>query len=327
MSRPLRIEYPGAWYHVMNKGAAGRVIFSDDGGKLAFLKLLGEAVQIWNIRIHSYSLRDTHYHLLAETPEGNLSRAMRHIDGVYTQRFNRAHHRDGALLRGRYKAILIEEESYLMEVARYIHNQSVKSGELIDPADDRWTSHRAYMREKDRPLCLTTDLILSRFAKSKGAARRAFDRYVKQGVPQRIDEQLSGKRWPSILGSCKFKNWVFENWVDKNSFNSEISRVRVERRVHTMDDVVGVVCGLCDCQRDALLSGQLGRGYVGRKVAMYLCRSELGCTHREIGQIFCGLGHAAVAKVCKEMADQLEKGKNVDLIYRARERLRDLLES
>lgn len=327
MSRPLRIEFPGAWYHVMNKGAAGRAIFSDDGGKRAFLKLLGEAVQIWNIRIHAYSLRDTHYHLLTETPEGNLSRAMRHIDGVYTQRFNRAHHRDGALFRGRYKAILIEAESYLMEIARYIHNQSVKSGELTDPADDRWTSHRVYVREEDRPLCLTTDLILSRFAGNKGAAKRAFDRYVKQGVPQKIEEQLSGKRWPSILGSQKFKNWVLENWVDKDSFDSEISRVKVEKRVHTMDDIVDVVCSLCSCPRDALLSGRVGRSHIGRKVAMYLCRSELGYTHREIGQMFYGLGYAAVAKIYREIADRVEGGEDVDLIYRAKRELKSLLKS
>ncbi len=327
MSRPLRIEYPGAWYHVMNKGASGRVIFFDDGGKRAFLKLLGEAVQIWNIRIHSYSLRDTHYHLLIETPEGNLSRAMRHIDGVYTQRFNRVHQCDGALFRGRYKAILIDEESYLMEIARYIHNQGVRASEVVDPADDKWTSHRWYMCAEDRPVFLATDYILSRFARSKRAAKQAFDRYVKQGVPRKIEEQLNGKRWPSILGSQKFRDWVIENWASDDNFDSEISRVKEEKRVHTMDDIVDVVCGLCNCSRDALLSGRVGRGHIGRKVAVYLCRSELGYTHREIGQMFCGLGYAAVAKIYKEIADRLGRKEDIDLIHRAREELKNLLKS
>jgi REP element-mobilizing transposase RayT len=311
----------------MNKGAVGRVIFTNVGGKHAFIKLLGEAVQIWNIRIHSYSLRDTHYHLLVETPEGNLSRAMRHIDGVYTQRFNRGHQCDGALFRGRYKAILVDEENYLMEIVRYIHNQGVKAGEVTDPADDKWTSHRWYMYAKDMPTCLTTDCVLSRFARSKRAAKQAFDRYVKQGVPQKIEEQLSGKRWPSMLGSQKFKNWVLENWMGSDDFDPEISRGRAEKRVHTMDDIVDIVCGLCNCSRDALLSGRVGRGYIGRKVAMYLCRSELGFTHKEIGQMFCGLGYAAVAKIYKEIADRIDSGKDIELIVRTRERLKSLLKS
>jgi REP element-mobilizing transposase RayT len=308
----------------MNKGAAGRVVFIDDGGKRAFIKLLGEAVQIWNIRIHSYSLRDTHYHLLIETPEGNLSRAMRHIDGVYTQRFNRVHQCDGALFRGRYKAILIDGETYLLEIVRYIHNQSMKVGEVSDPSEDKWASHRAYMWEDARPLWLSIDYILSKFATRKKVAKEAFDRYVKQGVPHKIEEQLSGRRWPSILGSQKFKDWVIESWLDSDSLDSEISRVKEEKRVHTMDDVVGVVCSLCGCSRDALLSGEVGRGHMGRKIAMYLCRSELGFTHREIGQMFCGLGYAAVAKIYKEITGRLERKEDLDLIYRAREKLKSL---
>ena len=106
MARPLRIEYPGAFYHVMNRGQFRRNIFVEDKGRQSFLDLLADITRLWKVEIYAYCLIDNHYHLLLSTPTGGLSRAMRHLDGIYTQKFNRVHHRDGPLFRGRYKAIL-----------------------------------------------------------------------------------------------------------------------------------------------------------------------------------------------------------------------------
>ena len=110
MSRPLRIEYPGAWYHVMNRGRRSEKIFFVDADRQAFIQVLQEASELWNIRISAYCLMSNHYHLLVQTPDGNLSRAMRHINGVYTQRFNRRHKKEGQLFRGRYKGVLVEAQ-------------------------------------------------------------------------------------------------------------------------------------------------------------------------------------------------------------------------
>src|SRR5436190_504148 len=115
MSRPLRIEYPGAFYHVLNRGANRKSIFLDQVDRAIFFRTLKDSVNLWRIRVHAYSLMDNHYHLLIETPLGNLSRAMRHIDGIYTQRINRKSRRDGSLFRGRFKSILIEKETYFLE--------------------------------------------------------------------------------------------------------------------------------------------------------------------------------------------------------------------
>ena len=112
MSRPLRIEYPGAWYHVMNRGNNFQKIFLDDADKKQFLKLLGETCEMWKIRVHAYCLMDNHYHVLIETPVIGLSRAMRHLNGIYTQRFNRKNKRDGVLFRGRYRAILVQSKNF-----------------------------------------------------------------------------------------------------------------------------------------------------------------------------------------------------------------------
>ena len=121
MSRPLRIQFPAAVYHVINRGAARQPTFVDDEDSQAFLDTLAEAHRLWQIEIFAYCLMRNHYHLCLRTPKGNLSRVMRHVDGIYTQRFNRRHRRDGSLFRGRYKAILIDADEYLSALVRYIH--------------------------------------------------------------------------------------------------------------------------------------------------------------------------------------------------------------
>ncbi len=107
MSRPLRIEYPNAWYHVMNRGRRGENIFHDKQDYQMFVDLLVETTEMWNFRISAYCLIPNHYHILVQTPAANISRGMRHLNGVYTQRFNRRHFCDGALFRGRYKSMLV----------------------------------------------------------------------------------------------------------------------------------------------------------------------------------------------------------------------------
>lgn len=121
MSRPLRIEYPGASYHVMNRGMTNQALFPSEADYTGYLALIEDAWRRWDVGVFSYCLMETHYHLALQTPLGNLHRVMRHIDGVYTQRFNRAHNRDGPLFRGRYRAILIDKDHYLAAVVRYIH--------------------------------------------------------------------------------------------------------------------------------------------------------------------------------------------------------------
>ena len=111
MGRPLRIEYPGAWYHIMNRGRRGESIFEGNKDRELFVALLKESAELWDVRISAYCQMTTHYHILAQTPQGNLSRFMRHLNGVYTQRYNRLHGYDGQLFRGRFKSILVENQN------------------------------------------------------------------------------------------------------------------------------------------------------------------------------------------------------------------------
>src|SRR5512139_1965070 len=121
MSRPLRIEYLDAWYHVLNRGSRRESIFREERDYKNFLRTVEEASECWDLRVAAYCLMPNHYHLLVQTPRGNLSRCMRHIDGIYTQRFNRLHGHDGPLFRGRYKALLIDADRYLLALVQYVH--------------------------------------------------------------------------------------------------------------------------------------------------------------------------------------------------------------
>jgi putative transposase len=147
MTRPLRIQYPDAWYHVMNRGRHGESIYNDEQDYQAFIDLLKETGSMWNVRIAAYCLMTNHYHLLIQTPKAKLDRCMRHINGIYTQRYNRKHHMDGQLFRGRYKAILVDADNYLLEIVRYIHRNPVRAGIVKHPRDYRWSSHRGYIYE------------------------------------------------------------------------------------------------------------------------------------------------------------------------------------
>ncbi len=135
MARPLRIEYPGAGYHVTARGNARGPIFFDDEDRRSFLTILGSAINHFNWLCHAYCLMENHYHLLIDTPDGNLSRGMRQLNGVYTQRVNRRYSRAGHLFQGRFKSILVDKESYLLELARYVVLNPVRAKLVKDPKD------------------------------------------------------------------------------------------------------------------------------------------------------------------------------------------------
>jgi putative transposase len=182
MARLLRIEYPGALYHVTSRGNAKAKIYVDDSDHKAFLTVLGFVVKRFNWLCHAYCLMGNHYHLLIETPEANLSRGMRQLNGIYTQKFNWKHHRSGHLLQGRYKAILVDKEEYLLELARYLMLNPVRAGMVESPEEYAWSSYRATIGKEKGPEFLTTDWLLARFGERRRKAQRRFSDFVKEGM-------------------------------------------------------------------------------------------------------------------------------------------------
>ena len=184
MARPLRLEFAGALYHVTARGNERRAIFLDDldTDRAMFLDTLAQAVERFDWVCHGYCLMTNHYHLLIETPDANLSKGMRQLNGVYTQYLNRSHGRVGHLFQGRYQGILVEKEAYLLELARYVVLNPVRAGMVSTPEDWHWSSYRATAGLDSAPAFLTTDWLLRSFADRKGAAVAAYQRFVAEGI-------------------------------------------------------------------------------------------------------------------------------------------------
>jgi len=184
MSRPLRLEFSGALYHVTSRGDRREDIYDDDHDRQAFLSILNDVCDTFNWVCHAYCLMSNHYHLLIETPDANLSKGMRQLNGVYTQTYNRTYGRSGHVFQGRYKAILVEKESYLLELARYIVLNPVRAGMVRSARDWPWSSYRATAGQTKGIACLETDWILAAFAKRKKLAATKYRKFVSEGKGQ-----------------------------------------------------------------------------------------------------------------------------------------------
>lgn len=215
MARPLRIEYPGAVYHVMSRGNAYQDIYLDNQDRRVFLKNLESCIELHNLVCHAYCLMDNHYHLLLETPDGNLSQAMRDINGNYTQKFNARHKRVGHVLQGRYKAYVIEKEPYLLEVARYIVNNPVEAKMVQNPREWKWSSYKTTAGVVKSPKWLETDFTLGLFAKQRQEAQKRYRKFVKEGLER--GSPYGEVREGVILGSPQFVDWIWSEFKDKEA--------------------------------------------------------------------------------------------------------------
>jgi REP element-mobilizing transposase RayT len=184
MARPLRLEFAGALYHVTSRGDRRENIYEIDHDRQAFLSVLADVCAQCNWVCHAYCLMDNHYHLLIETPDSNLSRGMRQLNGVYTQTHNRWHGRVGHVFQGRYKAILVEKNSYLLELARYIVLNPVRAGMVRSAKDWPWSSYRATAGQCAMPTFLTVEWILATFASRKSAAVERYRQFISEGKNQ-----------------------------------------------------------------------------------------------------------------------------------------------
>jgi REP element-mobilizing transposase RayT len=181
MARPLRLEFAGAFYHVTSRGDRREDIYEDDLDRQAFLSVLDRVCEQYNWVCHAYCLMNNHYHLLIETPDANLSKGMRQLNGVYTQTFNRNHGRVGHVFQGRYKSILVDKENYLLELSRYIVLNPVRASMVRSARDWPWSSFRAMVGQNRGPECLQVDRVLAAFGNSKSVAIERYKKFVSEG--------------------------------------------------------------------------------------------------------------------------------------------------
>jgi putative transposase len=202
MTRPLRIEFAGAVYYITSRGNAKQAIFLDEKDFADFLGVLGLVVKRYHFILHAYCLMNNHYHLLMETPDGNLSRGMRQLNGLYTQRFNKKHQRVGPLLQGRYQAILVDKDHYLLTLCRYVVLNPVRAKIVKDPGDWKWSTYRATIGDDPVIPCLTTDWILSQFSQEQKKASSLYQVFVRSGI--KAESPLKAIKGQLFLGQENF---------------------------------------------------------------------------------------------------------------------------
>lgn len=192
MARPLRMDFPGALHHVTARGNARQDIFFNSDDRLRFLDIFGRVCERLGWRCYTYCLLGNHYHLLIETPDANLSRGMRQLNGVYTQYVNRVHDRVGHLFQGRYSSILVHKDSHLLELCRYIVLNPVRAGLAVDAGDYPWSSYRATVGHSPRPEWLHCEYMLKQFGGIRRTALARYRRFV-------ADAGAVGRPWDDVV--------------------------------------------------------------------------------------------------------------------------------
>jgi len=304
MARPLRIEFPGAWYHVMNRARRREKLFLDDGDRTLFLKVLEASNKLFHVEVHAYVLMSNHYHLLLHTPKPNLARCMRHINGVFTQKINKKYKTDGQIFRGRYKSILVDAEEYLLEIVRYIHRNPLKKGLVTEPGDYKWSSHRVYMGKTGKPGWMVLDDVMSRFGEHESDARGALAAFVAKEVPKDLSDKLESVKWPAVLGGKVFREKVKGFIKGRKIDLSELSGHRKE--IIDIENDMSKLDTLAERVKEKLSARR--RNMATRKAFIYIMRRYYGLSLREIGERVGGLTYSAVSKEYKRSDDEI-RGK------------------
>jgi len=280
MARPLRIEFPGAIYHVTSRGNAQAALFLDDIDRRCCLSALGLALRRFNVICHAYCLMTNHFHLLLETPDANLSSAMRQFNSVSTQAFNRRHDRVGHVLQGRFKSIVVDREAYLLELCRYIVLNPVRAGMVKEPGSYPWSSYRATAGLDQKPDFLATDWILDQFGESRPQALKAYQRFVRAGL------ELESP-WKNLKGQCL---------LGDNAFPGPLSSLLKDQGV--LKEIPRVQRFADRPALEEILTGTGSRAE--RDAAIFRACHAFGYTQAEVATAT-GLHYSTVSKIIRKM--------------------------
>ena len=306
MSRPLRIEFAGAWYHVMNRARVGQDAFPAREDYLGFIELLMDASEIFNMRVAAYCLMSNHYHLLIQTPDANLSRCMRHINGIYTQRYNARNGCDGTLFRGRYKSILVGEDAYLLELVRYIHRNPLSAGIIDKLKDYSWSSHKGYISKSEKWEWLHKNCILEMFSEDHKSQIAAYERFVSKEAPEEMVKRYSKSNMPAIMGSEKFITRVKNKFSQKKK-DTEIPESK--KLCPEVSDIKKVVCRHYGIAEEALNKSRRGVENEARDLAIYLLRYVRGERLEKIGEEFNLSNYSSVSNAISRAKRRLPVNK------------------
>lgn len=308
MTRALRILYANAYYHVTCRGNERKAIFRDDTDRSLFLDKLNSSREIYGVEIHCYVLMNNHFHLVVETPRGNLSEFMRHFNISYTAAFNRRHRRVGHLYQGRYKAILIDKDSYLLELSRYVHvnpvrvrsYQSAPAGEQMKYLKSyRWSSLSGYVYSQQRQSWINYKAVLSYV----GGSRKRYGEFLAEGIRRGYHTPWDKLQGQVILGEEDFVKRVKGRIRGAGSKREQPSLRRFESR--DLKLVLKSVAGYFNLPQEKLVGRRTGYRNE-RAIAMELMHRYGGASQPEIGKVMGDLDYTAVSRERKRLREKIK---------------------
>lgn len=303
MGRPLRIEYAGALYHITSRGNERKRIFLDDRDRKRFLGILKDYHDRYGILIHSYVLMDNHYHLILETPKGNLLKIMHGLNGGYTGYFNRKYGRSGHLFQGRYKGIIIDKDSYLVPLSRYVHLNPVRAKVVERPEQYRWSSYSGYIGKGEEFEWVEYSWILSQFGRGRIRARRKYREYTEEALKKRVERPLKSLRSQVILGREEFIKRIRGMLTGKALSHEIVERKRLIA-YPLWDEVVRKVAEAFKIDERAI-RGKGSRANAARRVAIYLAQRYTGLGNKAIGDLFGGIHYSAMSKASGRLREEM----------------------
>ena len=292
MARALRAEYEGAFYHVTSRGNDRSRIFFNKTDFEKFKAYLSEGINKFGYRLHAYVLMSNHYHLLLETPNANLSKIMHYLNSSYTTYINKKRDRSGHLFQGRFKAILIEKDSYLLELSRYIHLNPVKAGMVEKPQDYFHSSYTSYIEEKDNDI-VCKELVLSMMANKKKQALSLYRSFVEGADLDKLANPLKDIYGGFILGTKAFIKQTLDFLDDIKLEKDETSHRTKLRKTIEPEDIINTLSNYLSIPADELLNM---KGQV-RGMTVYFLKGYTDMSNNEIGKLLGGLSYSAVAKI------------------------------
>ena len=305
MSRQLRIEIENGIYHVTARGWERRVIVRDDRDREKWSTLLDRIVVRFGWRFFAWVLMDNHFHLFFQTPEANLSAGMHDLNSGYATWFNRRHRRAGALFQGRFKAILVEDESYCWSLSRYIHLNPVRAKMVQHPEDHGWGSYQYYLPSRNAPAWLHWRTVLAEIGKSERLARNEYRRFVEEGLDGKIVSPLKDVVGKVLLGRPE--------WVEKtrqvlglSPADPNITELRHLAWRPSQEQIESVVANEFGVDKSEMFAKRV-RYNEARAAALYLIRKLTGVPATQLAQRYGGVSQAAISKTVRRAENRREE--------------------
>lgn len=291
MARQLRVEFPGALYHVISRGNERNPIFKNGPDRNLFIETLKESVELAGVEVISYVLMDNHYHMIIETPNSNLSHFMKHFGLTYTVRFNKRHSRSGHLFQGRFKAILIEEDPYLMGLSRYIHLNPIRTKGWVDARVAEkwrylksylWSTLPGYIDGRKRANWIRYEKVMNSFGKDERSFGTAYKGFMMEGLKSTLSNPFDEVKGQIVLGSDGYIERI-RSCLHRGLKVRELPALRSLKKVLTIEEVLAEVANHFHIERERLISKG---GKELRQIAMEMAYRHTGCNQGEIGKVF-----------------------------------------